>query len=110
MIPNSTLNEKIINGTLYDFACYGAAEKGGKSVAEVLAEKTQATVIACDVGVSYRFDQDWLGRIYGNTWHARTRTKSMLRPHWFRFTYNRRTQNVKKMKLHIWRVVKGMIY
>ena len=104
------LNEKIINGTLYDFACYGAAKKGGKTVAGVLSEKTQATVIACDVGVSYRFEQDWLGWYFGNTYHARTRTMSLYQPHWFRFTYNKKKQNVRKMKLHIWRVAKGLIY
>ena len=104
------LDEKIISGTVYDFACYGAAKSGGKTVAGELAQKTQATVIACDVGVSYRFDQKWLGKIYGNTWHARTRTKSMLRPHWYRFTYNKKERTVIKMKLHIWRVIKGRIY
>lgn len=100
------LQQKIVNGTVYDFACYGAAKKNGKSVAEVLASKTQASVIACDVGVSYRFEQDILKSIYKDTWHARTRTIFMFwGSHWYRFIYNKTTNKIKEVGLNIWRVI-----
>ena len=99
---------KVISGTVYDFACFGAAKKNGKSVAEVLACKTQVPVIACDVGVSYRFgeDRDILKSIYKDTWHARTNTLSMFwGSHWYRLIYNKSTNKIKEFPLNIWRVI-----
>ena len=83
------LEEKNISGVVYDFACHGADIYNGTSVAEKLAIKTKATVIACDVGVSYRSDSFVSKIIMGNSWHARTETKHLIfGSHWYRYTYN----------------------
>lgn len=75
-------------------------------MAEVLANKTKTTVIACDVGVSYRFGSFIHKIIYGSTWHARTETAHMNSNHWYKFTYNG-GQVIKTVLDGIWRLEKS---
>ena len=100
------LDEKSISGAVYDFACHSAENYNGTSVAEVLSKKTKTTVIACDVGVSYRFGNFFLRIFRGNTWHARTETAHMYSDHWYKFTYNE-GQVIKTVINGIWRFKKN---
>ena len=81
------LDEKEINGAIYDFACYGAASAdGGASLAVALAYKVKGTVYACDVGVSYNYSFP-LNCILGTNWYARTQTSKSTGNHWYKYTY-----------------------
>ena len=83
------LKEKTIGGTVFDFACYSAATYKGTSVAEQLAAKAKTTVVACDVGVSYRSENVIVNLLFGNSWHARAESKHLIfNNHWYRFTYS----------------------
>ena len=88
---------------VYLFSCDGAATpENGVSMASALTELTDPEkLFACDVGVSYRFDEDrFLHFLEGDNYYARAGGWSYyFGDHWYQYENSKAPVRLKKNKL-----------
>lgn len=88
---------------VYLFSCYGAkSPSNGTSIASALTELTRAKqLFACDVGVSYRFDEDRFLHIFeGENYYARAGGWDYYKgKHWYRYEYSKPRVQLRRNKL-----------
>ena len=95
-----SLSEVSISGEVYNFSCSGAKYDGSnRSVASELARITNAPVCACEEGVSFRSQFDFLRP----NWYARVKTEKANSdiPHWYRFTYDSILDAITKTEIQL---------